>query len=75
MKFELTATITHKSFGQPLIKRFVYEGDSLASVIDTLETLPFHKQRLKFLRRTSFKDVHGVKHAWVIKRIDPSKVD
>lgn len=66
--FRLTATITHKTFPEPLVKQLFFEGDTRDAVVDQMETLPQHKANLKMHGRAAFKDAHGVKHAW---KLDP----
>lgn len=69
MTYKLTATITHRSFEKPLVKEFVYHGETKDDIMDQIETLPCHKHNLKLYGRTAFKSTDGVKHSWVLKKV------
>ena len=64
MTFKLEATITHRSFGEPIVHVFYYTGEDLESILRQIDTLPQHIKNLKHHRKTAFKDVNGVRHVW-----------
>lgn len=70
MTYKLTATVSHKSFGEPLTKEFFYHGETKQDIMDQIETLPCHIHNLKLFGRTAFKDVNGVKHSWRLKKVE-----
>ncbi len=67
MTYRLEVKITHKSFNEPMIKAFYYQGDSKADIMKQINTLPHHLDNLNRHGRTAFKDVNGVKHHWQLK--------
>ena len=72
MTFKLYATLTHKSFPQPLHKEVTYAGNTMDDVLDLLKAdrvPPDHLHNLKHHRRASFRDALGVKHQWLLKEI------
>lgn len=69
MKFQITATLSHPSFGAPVIKRMTYEGASRADVMAKIEAPSQHKFNLEHHGRAKFKDGNGVVHNWVIKEV------
>jgi hypothetical protein len=69
MIYELTATITHKTFAEPIIHKLRYEGKTFDDILDQLNTLPWHNWNLIKFKRTSFRDSRGVKHSWKLKEI------
>ena len=69
MTYKLTATITHKSFGNPVIKELYFTGDTfpdiLASIRATNADMPENNiYNLEHHKRCAFKDSRGVKHSW-----------
>jgi hypothetical protein len=67
MTYKLIATVTHKSWDEPIIHTFFYQGNSLDEIIGKLDTLDQHKHNLLKHSRTAFKDVNGVKHRWKLE--------
>ena len=66
MTYRLTAIISHKQWDEPVTKEFYYTGDDLDSIVEQIETLPFHRQNLKTHKKTAFKSTDGVKHSWLL---------
>ena len=69
MTYELTCTIEHKSYDEPIVHKFRYTGDTLSDIVDQIDTLPFHRDNLKEYRRTAFKSQDGVKHRWALREL------
>lgn len=70
MIWKLTATITHKQWGDPVIKEMFYNGETFEDILDQIETLPQHIHNLRKHRKAAFKDARGVKHSWHLTQID-----
>lgn len=73
MTFLLKATLTHKSFKEPIVKEMRYTGDTFDDILAQIRghDVPMALlDRLRHHRTTGFKDSHGVKHEWVLKEVD-----
>lgn len=72
MIFKLTAIISHKSFGDPVIKEIYFTGLTFDDVLDKIranEVPENHLHNLRHHRRTAFKDAKGVKHSWQLEEM------
>jgi len=71
MTYKLNVLIKHKSF-EPMVKTYVYHGETKQEIVDQIETLPFHRNNLLNYGKTKFKDINGITHEW---KLSPSKTD
>lgn len=70
MTYKLTATVTHKSFDEPIVHELYFHGETKDDILDQLDTLHNHKHNLKHYGKTSFKDTRGVKHSWRLELME-----
>lgn len=69
MTYKLTATITHKSFDEPVIKTLFFRGETKEDIMDQIKTLPEHLHNLRHYGKAAFKDERGVKHKWKLEHL------
>lgn len=53
----------------PVTEVHVIEGDTMADIWEQIQAHPQHIYNLKKNGHTSFRDVDGVRHQWLIKEI------
>ena len=73
MTFKIDVVISHKGWDAPLTKQIYFQGDSLDDVMEKIkaENVPHnHLHNLKHYGKTAFKDIHGVKHKWVMSLME-----
>lgn len=74
MMYKLTATITHKSFGEPVVKELWYQGDTKSDILAKIESdakTPKHFiHNLNHHGKCAFKDARGVRHTWRLELME-----
>lgn len=77
MTYRLTATISHKTFDEPVIKEIYFTVESKDDALDQIKRdaqIPDHLSHmihnLKHHGRCAFKDARGVKHTWDLELME-----
>lgn len=77
MTIQLTATITKKGWGDPVVKQLYYQGESFDDILERIKKdaqIPSHLEHcmhnLRFHRKCSFRDANGVRHLWALKEME-----
>jgi hypothetical protein len=72
--FKLIATLSHKSFGDPVVKELFYTAETKEDALARIQAdakAPDHLiHNLKHHGKCAFKDARGVKHSWKLELME-----